>query len=886
MTVETIDARGYSLRHVHPTATYESEGGTATVLGKTYGFTWLPTSHMPTDSGFVEGTYTRRLGDSGEFSITFPNGTSSLGPWRDRFSGDGALEFIEVYRDDRLEFVGCIQRVEIDRGSVTISGPDAWALLRRAYERDRTWTAAPQEVATYYTRVPVAAIAEDFPGSSLPSGWVQEDATATVADGFLTLSVGSGSPESAAAYVDLDPLGDAWRITAAIPGGYPSIGTFEVSLYESGSGDDTATVQFSSDSVTLTTDTTTVRIVERSYLGRVPITLQIERRGRWVVGFVNGTFIGFIPAQFDPDRLRFKITNAGVAVALDIESVTVVRLDDFLARGSDLGDYVLPGDQPTGGLRGRYFDGADMAGFSSAIRNSLILAPDREAGAWKYAERLDASMSTSASLSIPVQPGNSGEYYAIRWFGSVYLRGDLGNYTIETTSVDDGVRVWIGKTAWGEQLIDDWNPSSGTNTATWTASDYGSQAGWYPIVVEYFQDTSGDVFRLQFTPPASTYTDPGGTSITASTKITIPSTSLSPLGCFDNRVQGTSHFDLVSQAAQSFGYDITLEPMSLESGEFPGRVVPRLRVGSDTDVILSPDDTDGVEPALSPGVTLDATDQARFLIGSGAGIADGSGSQTTAEVFDLANADAGLFALEAWVDAGDIAFTDLLAARLNAELALRGTEWEEVRATPRAQERMADTWPLSDTLSAMYWQPGDGVRLIVPDIAVEDTEPRQMIQVTRTFMAEGRTGTQVAFRQRPRSGVRTTRGFLRSALALGRSYQREKATLTGGNVAYASVGAGAYGGFVEVALHPGDKVIKATIRIAVNDANQPVGLEVNGVDRTSALGGAWSTIPAEIDITGYATQVSSTDNRLYARAQNTGGSTSIIQIFLNVEVLR
>jgi hypothetical protein len=834
---------------------------------------------MPTDSGFVEGTYTRRLGDSGEFSITFPNGTSSLGPWRDRFSGDGALEFIEVYRDDRLEFVGCIQRVEIDRGSVTISGPDGWALLRRAYERDRAWTAAPQEVATAYTRVPLAVLADDF--DSLAAWSVT--GSSSVANSEATIwDVGGGV---AAITQSVGSLGDTWRARATVRAVsdtnvdvmYVSVGNVSVQY--------TVSIGTGLWSFYELVDGTVITQRSRSIDRTVPVTVEIVRLGRWIGAAVQGNFIGFLEVKSGfTGSLSFdmQVETTATAGQMVISQASLVEHQDFLARGADLGDYVLPGDQPNGGLLGRYFNDADLEGLASADRKTRILAPDRS----PYAERVDASMNSASGLSLPLQPGSAGDYYSVRWSGSVYLRGDLGNYTIETTSVDDGVRVWIGKTGWGDQLIDDWNPSSGTNTATWTASDYGSQAGWYPIVVEYFQDTSGDVFRLQFTPPASTYTDPGGTSITASTKITVPSTSLSPLGCFDNRVQGTSHFDLVAQAAQSFGYDITCEPMSLESGEFPGRVVPRLRVGSDTDVILSPDDTDGAEPALSPGVTLDATDQARALILSGAGIPDGRGSQTTSEVADLAALDTGLFAIEAWVDASDISNIALLEARGNAELALRGPEWEEVRATPRAQERMADTWPLSDTLSAMYWQPGDGVRLIVPDIAVEDTEPRQMIQVTRTFMAEGRTGTQVAFRQRPRSGVRTTRGFLRSALALGRSYQREKVTLTGGNVAYASVGAGAYGGFVEVALHPGDKVIKATIRIAVNDANQPVGLEVNGVDRTSALGGAWSTIPAEIDITGYATQVSSTDNRLYARAQNTGGSTSIIQIFLNVEVLR
>jgi hypothetical protein len=880
VAVELIDGRGYSLRHVHPTATYASEGGTATVLGRTYGFTWLHQAHIPTDHGFVEGTYTTRLGDSGEFSVTFPNSVGALGPWRERFSGDLALEFIEIYRDEVLEFVGCIQRVEIDRGSVTVSGPDGWALLRRAYERDRSWTAAPQEVANAYTRVPVAIIADDF--DSLAAWTVT--GSSSVANSEATIwDVGGGL---ASITQSAGSLGDSWRARATVRAVSPSdvdeifVGVaagVSVSYYVSiGTG-----LWSFYDTVDGTVITQRTRSIDRT----VPVTVEIVRLGRWIGASVQGNFIGFLEVKSGfTGTITFDATVITTATAgqMVVSDASLVELQDFLARGSDLGDYVLPGDMPTGGLRGRYFNDADLQGYASADRKTRILAPDRE----PYAERLDASMNSASGLSIPIQPGNSGDYFSVRWFGSVYLRGDLGNYTFETTSIDDGVRVWVGKTGWGDQIIDDWNAAAGTDTGTWTAANYGSQAGWYPIVVEFFEDAGSQVFRLQFTPPASTYTDPGGTSITASTKITVPSTSLSPLGCYDNRVQGSAHFELVQGAAQAFGYDITLEPQSLESGEFPGRLVPRVRVGDDTDVILEPEDTDAAEPALNPGVTFDASDQTVNLIGTGAGIADGRGSQTTGEVADLALIDTGLFALEAWVDAGDIAFDDLLAARLNAELALRGTEWEEVRATPRAQERRADTWPLSGTHSAMMWRVGDGVRLRVPDIAVEDTEPRQIIQVTRTFNPEGRTGTQVAFRQRPRSQAKTVRGHLRSALALGRSYQRQKVTLISPYIEQTITAAGGFSSTANIPLLPGDKVVRAYVRIVVNTNSQSLGLEVNSVDVTSLLGGGWSTVPVNIDITGYATQASTTNNRLSIRIENNGGSDSVVHGQVFCEVLR
>ncbi|MGE0025694.1 MAG: hypothetical protein AB7O78_01645 [Thermoleophilia bacterium] len=893
MPVEIIDGRGYSLRHIHPTTTYPSQGATQTVLGRTFGFTWLQQAHIPTDHGFLEGSYTTRLGDSGEFSITFPNAVGALGPWRERFSSDGATEFIEIHRDspagsvgETLEFVGCIQRIEIDRGSVTISGPDAMGLLRRAYERDRTWTAAPQEVAAAYTRVPIPLIADDFTAGSLNAAWTAFAAfggtppSTSIVNGRARLTNAGGTGD--AIRRDVTFTTDTWRFVANFAD-VKNGGSYAIAMYTSG-GTDVAHIQWiGSQGQMLGGPTDTVSTdIGVTALEAGAATLILERRGRWLFGFINGRLIG-VTAVPTSTIARVAVGGYGSSTGyIDIDAVLVSEQRAFLARGSDQGSYVLPGDQPSGGLRGRYFTTSDLQGLTSSIRNSRVFAPNRDS----YAERLDPTLNTAAGLSLPVQPGNSGDYFAVRWFGAIYLRGDLGNYTIETTSVVDGNRVWIGKTAWGDQIIDDWTTSSGTNSVTWTAANYGSKGGWYPIIIELFVDTAAPVFRLQFTPPAS-YTDPGGTAITGSSKITVPSTSLSPLGCFDDRVQGTAHFDMVQQAAQAFGYQAWCEPMSLESGEFPGRLVPRTRVGTDTEVQLQPEDTDAAEPALNPGVTIDASDQAFLLVGTGAGTADGAGGQTTGEVFDLGDAAVGLFTLEAWVDAGDIAQPELLAARLNAELALRGTEWEEVRATPRAQDRVADTWPLTGAVAAMRWRPGDGVRISVPDIAVEDAAPRQVIQVSRAFVAEGRTGTQLAFRQQPRNASPRVRGHLKAALALGRNYQRQKVLITGGYTTTSGVtSGGGFSGYSRVALYPGDKVVKATLRIVYNSASVSLGVEINNSDRTSALGGGWSTTPVDVDITGYATQVSTTLNELYARLQNNGGSNTDVEFQVFIEVWR
>lgn len=877
---------GYRLRHIHPTARFPSEGATTTVLGRPYGFTELPISGLPGGEDLVEGGWTGRLGDAGEFTLSFPNAAGSKGLWRERFDPDRSLEFVEVYGpDEELEFVGSIARMEIDRGTVTISGPDAWALLRRAYERDRTWTAAPQEVLNAYTRVPVPVLVDAFDGSALSGSWtVSSTNPAVVANG--TVRIGGGSSASITRSVSI--ASDSWRASVTFDrfdsGGNPSAG-LTISVRNSALAD-LADLRYGENYRLGGSGLPNVLrnvVTPVGEAGRC--TLTIERRGQWVAGYVNGELVGFrrTSGLSNDTPASVQVSGSGTSpIAVYVDEVTVVELQPFLARGSDVGEYVLPGDYPPGGLRGRYFNNGDLQGYLSALRLARIMAPDRE----HYAERLDPVIDTSGGLSLPVQPGSDGDYFSVRWFGAVYLRGDLADVTFEANHAD-GVRLWVGKTRFEDAIIDDWTSAGGRlTTGTWDASDHGSAAGWYPIVLEHYHDTTAYGLQLKFTPAGSgTYVDPGGTTITRGTKIIVPATSLSPLGCFDGRMQGQPHFDIIQQVAAQFGYQMRCEPMSLESGEFPGRLVPRDRVGRDTDIELVVEEDENGDPILAPGVTIDSSDQTLLLIGSGAGIADGRGSQVTAEIADLENLPDALFALEGVVDAGDIGQPALLEARLNAELALRSLPWEEVRGTPLAQDRLADTWPLSGALSAMRWEAGDGVKLILPHISVEDTDTRQLLQVTRAFNGLGRTGTQVAFRQRPRSAARSVRGLVRASLVSRRSYQGTTATLAGNRVS-TSAGAGAFTGYSILDLYPGDRVVRAYVRIPTNTAAQALGVEVNGTDHTSDLGGPWTTVPVEIDLLGYATQAGTSDARLFVRLQNTGGSTTVVEFSLIVEVLR
>ena len=44
--------------------------------------------------------------------------------------------------------------------------------------------------------------------------------------------------------------------------------------------------------------------------------------------------------------------------------------------------------------------------------------------------------------------------------------------------------------------------------------------------------------------------------------------------------------------------------------------------------------------------------------------------------------------------------------------------------------------------------------------------------------------------------------------------------------------------------------------------------------RARTLGGPWTTVPVDVDVTAYCTQASTTDNRFFIRLKNTGGIAS------------
>jgi hypothetical protein len=254
----------------------------------------------------------------------------------------------------------------------------------------------------------------------------------------------------------------------------------------------------------------------------------------------------------------------------------------------------------------------------------------------------------------------------------------------------------------------------------------------------------------------------------------------------------------------------------------------------------------------------------------GTGIADGKGSQIAFEAISIPDETADLFDIQAWLSAGDIAFPQLLAARANAELALRLGAWENIEGEPIARDRLADTFPLTGVISQFRWQPGDGVRLKLPDVAIDDTANRQILQVERSFSPEGRTLTRIGFRARPKDPLYVLRTALRDATRPARAYQKQYTTRLGTQGEATHLAAGGFTTYSQASLTPQDKVIGAVAHIGVNTGAESLGIEINGELRTSALGGPWMA-PTALDITPYAVPHSATaDQRLYVRLKNEG----------------
>lgn len=903
----------------------------------------LPMSNLTSSPDFVSGNWIGRLGDAGEGSLTFPNKDASDGvPWRQRFDPTGHLQFMEIYRNGELDFCGVIDAITtLDRQQVQIHCYDGMWLLKKAYERDWTVTQAPRDVIERGAKMWVPTVADNFAAGTYVSG-----------SHLITPAMGSAYPwaisTTLSGSVTVNPSGGANlnvggtnNATAAISNGaggstFASEATIwsaqaDVGLSNSAVGlrlfvTDTSLLTYA---IYLGATTGSTLFYSGSTLmsqsvvpGSTSYSLLIESDGEWVTAYVNGTIIGQIRRMAAPqlgNNVEMQVQVAGTLVntTATVQSALVRVQSPFLL--GDSGDYVLPGTAdtyPTGGLHARYFNDLDLQSNSSAL--SMILSPTRQqsygtSSPAEYANQQDAQIDgqnpPGYSQTTPGPGAAALQNWSCRWFGAIYLKLSDGSYGFQWNNPGEStsnyaVRIWIGKTQLGAQLVDEWSFSSGTGSIGFSVTaadlegtlpyDGGTVArdGWYPIKIEFAcGGATGEAGALILTSSPAAYTDPGGTAIAAGVQSTVvPATSLSPLGCVDQRYQGISHFDLAQQTAQAYGYQISCEPKQLESGLFPGVLAPRVREGHDTDIVLSPDlgprqDGEGI---LNYSSGLDASDFACSLTGNGAGFQNGNTGQLQATVFDPGTMLSSLFDAQQWQDFSDASFASLLQALLNSQLGLQLEPWQLLSADPHGRPRQSYTWPLPGELAAMRWRPGDGLRINAPDINVFDTSPRQMLTITRNILPNGTPSTQASFALRPRTPAHALKQQLYKASRLQRNYQRQRTTITGGYVTSAvpavSGGVVSYTSYAIMPLN-GVQVIGASLRIPYNSGGVSMSVEINGTDQTSNLGGPWVRVPLDIDITAYA--VPSTDNRLYVRVGNNSTvNASAIELQVFVDVLR
>ena len=940
-----LDLQGYQIRHIGPKALLwpDTIGSQFTVLARTDLIARpLPQSNLPYTNDFVSGTWTNRVNDAGDAKFIWPNKEASDGPpWRFRFDPTGKLQWLEVYINGWLEGVYCVTKVIPDRNQVEVDCYDGFQMCKSAYVRDWTVVQAPRDVIERGTQLWMPLVADNFPlGLTTVAAhlvttpyatWHYDTTFPYIAPtpgpngGLLTQTVSAGA--ACDLYTNLTTL-------PAPTGVYSAQASFVTSVAN-------ASVQLSMEEYTpatgigvflylsvggATAGSTTVTALFEWADGvnvydinaTIPLSttysLNIESDGDTNFGFINGQLIGYFRRNAGTAaQLAITVIASGTgtgSASIPIALLTQIQLDvlqSFLQRGTDKGEYVLPGGQstyPVGGLHARYYNDIDLQ--SDAGRLQKILTPPRSqayagSGGSEYANQQDAQISAQQN---PL-PGAVTSNWSCRWFGSVYLKLSGGNYTfsVQMPAVNSAVRVWVGKTKLGDQVtgLDQWAYSAvgGLYTGTVTAASLSgtdsvgnvvARDGWYPIKVEYSVDaTAGTAPVLKFTPPV-TYTDPGGTALTGSASVTIPATSLSTLGCIDNRYQGTSHFDLVQKTCQAVGYQFSVHPQQLESGLFPGVLAPRLDEGQNVDVILEPDDSPRREGIINYSSSVDGTDQASSVQGNGAGFQNGTTGQLQANVYDPFTLSQSLFDMQAWQDNADASFGPLLAALLNSQLANRLTPWQIVSGDPIARERQVFTWPLPGALSQMRWRPGDGVMIRARDINVNDTVPRQLLLVTRNIMPNGLTSTQVGFAGRPKSSVYANRQVLAASLRPQRNYQKSLVSLNGTYVA-TTVAAGSGNASVPsyLALAVADQVIRSRLRVTLVSGTTPsygVGY-YNGstwVDVTALLGGPWSKTPLNLDVSAYT--ASGTDRFVWEIINKSANAITAIEFQVFVDVLR
>jgi hypothetical protein len=786
-----IAAAPVTVRHITRDA-----AGAVTVVGAQ--FTAQPGKGLNGRRGYSSGSYESALSEEGRGTLVLPNSVGEDGILhRRRFlcltdpayhAGD---EWIEVWQDGRTSplFVGTPIDWEKRRSQVSLELADAaWMLNTQRETAAGFWAHAPRDVFEHYTKAWVPVVADDFASGADSAKWTTGGGGTTSAQtGAVRVNVnptGTFASTTLAARADywgtLDLQAErAWRLEISCALSLSGTTGIGIGLRDSGGTFTRVALRANPLSVGLEATivpTTSPAVSDATFvratvdLMQQGLTMAIEARDRWVLFYFNGRLVHSIeldlidPAVCIPE---ISVERSGTGSGyVDVKSIVLRRAVPYLMRSTSSGDFRLPGVLPSGGLRGAYYDEADLRSYgdTNAPYYRRALAPTRA----PYARRQDTTINFAAATPptwMPATPPN-GEYFTVRWTGAIYLDLAAADVTLRLAQLDNAARLWVGKTMYGDQLINQWGNPAGAPFTLATSSlraHLGTASGWYPIRIDWAQGAGAGGIVLEQAIGGGAYA-------------TVPSTSLSPFGIYEAQVRYDSHAEQLKAIALAYGLQYRCEPRSLESGQFPGEVVPRVRVGRDTDKVLTPDESTEVAVQGSASEVVDT------LIADASGLGDqANAAQLTQEILNLEALQPGahIAIASAYESLADITDPVLLQTRMASMLGLRTTAWEEVAARPRGHRELRDTFPMSGQIASFAWEPGDALRVQDDAIDLNDSTPRQIVAPSWTFNPDGLGAPSVRFRQRPRSQQDALRALVRGVLLPQRNYQGQLAIVNG-----------------------------------------------------------------------------------------------------------
>lgn len=887
----TLQPEGIVIRHIKPrTDPALSEPGEVRVLD-----TWLvpqPLEGINGPGGWQSGGYELRLYEEGTFQLTLPNRTGADGVLHidrllclNKTSYQTGDEWFEVYEHagagaptgQPLAVCTPTKPFTVTTSTIQLEGVDGLALARASRETSvGFWRHAPRDVFEHYCCARTAAIAEDFEAIT---------SFADIAARFTRTTAGSAG----GGRVDVAPGGGAIRLSydSNVSNIYSarltSVATVGVG-YELGAEDwrfeteiDVLSLDTSATSVFgfLTTITNPANgefatavcgfdaLTERG--GALPsawrvrsagleqyikesrrsgiIALAIEQRGRWTHFFVDGTRVAVLPTTVGVTQRPAQVFTrvSGPNARVDVRSMLLRRNRPFLLRGSDKGDLRLPGRSAPGGLFGEYFDNIELSARPGYL--DLCFAPDRV----PYASRVDGTINFATTNPPAWQPSGpaGGNHFSVRWTGAIYL--DLASsdrqmqFNFGAAGGDRG-RLWLGRTMFGQQIFDYTNGSGVYSIASLRTHLGTSRSGWYPVVMEVTHLTTGQGVTL---------TDgAAGGSLSV-----IPSSRLSPQGTYNADVRHDNYFAQLEAQRDGFGYQYYCAPRRLESGEFPGQVIPRVREGRDTALILN--HLEGVEVKRD----VDAEGAIDTLLIDAQGVAVDGAQLTYEEVNYSGLRNGGHLAVHTdYISLSDISSKQLLQQRGSTEMTLRSSPAEEISARPVRGKRFVDSFPLTGNLAEFGWRPGDGLRVQLEKIRVKDLTPRQLLGASWAIRPAGRSTPSVSFRARPRSLKAQLRDALRTTLNADRNPQGSVSVITGALGSTQSVVA--TDGYSRVSLPRNiDDIVQAQLVVhtfgGTGSTNRTI--EVNGANTGISV-----TASGTYDVTQFVARPG-TFGQLYAR---------------------